>query len=353
VITEIVSTVLMGGKSKIKIQDVSLMITERCNLHCSYCFQKFFKSKFKNDTTEYVIKNFIDVIDKSGNSVRELCLWGGEPLLRPDLIKYAVDYSKKINVECFKIGTNGILLNENIDLVNGFDIYVSIDGVGSYNYRSTPAHVFKDKAWLRCDKSYVVCSPVCDMSKNNGNLVDQIKGLIDLGFHNFHIPMVTRNYGMPNIDHVRMFEREYDKLVSMHDRGEINIGAFLGYSGSASLKSPEVWGSDRVYCWVDIDGGMYPTYFDMLDKKNKYGDCNSGIDTNKLSDVATKFGSYGDNKRCGQCKSHDICLISGLFNYSNHEKEKPSYFSEGICAEYRAKARCYDRHMESKNGDSK
>ena len=288
-------------------------------------------------------------MEKTGNSIREFCLWGGEALLRPDLIKFAVDYGKKINVECWKIGTNAILLNENVDLVNGFDLYVSIDGVGKYNYRSTPTHVLKNKAWLKCDKSYVVCSPVCDVTKNDGNVTDQIKSLVDLGFFNFHIPMVLSNDRMPRAEDIKIFEREYDKLVKMHDNGEINIGAFLGYNGIAQYESPAVWGKDRLYCWVDIDGNMYPTYFDMLNKKNRFGDCNSGIDNKTLSDLASKFGGYSENKKCGKCKSQDICLISGVFNYSNIEKEKPIYFCEGICAEYKAKARCYDRSLMEKN----
>lgn len=68
---------------KIKTSDfIHVMVTNRCNRRCPFCFDE--NRKFGKDITR---ENFIKIMDKAKeNNIREVCILGGEPLLHPDIV---------------------------------------------------------------------------------------------------------------------------------------------------------------------------------------------------------------------------------------------------------------------------
>jgi uncharacterized protein len=118
---------------------LNFTLTEDCNYHCSYCYQKKGKRYIATSTIEKAVDFFFPFL-KGDCYVN---FYGGEPLLAYDLIQHAVTYIQKRNhpgikhVQ-FSLNTNGDLIDGNvIDFLdqNGFILLLSFDGLAQDVHR--------------------------------------------------------------------------------------------------------------------------------------------------------------------------------------------------------------------------
>jgi len=116
-----------------------LILTDECNLCCTYCRAKAFEEPVEKDDPSSRVEFdptlpsdldvnldlLYDFLKKDPEST--LTFYGGEPLMRADLIKTIV---KDAPVHRFMMQTNGILLDRlDLQVINRFStILVSIDG---------------------------------------------------------------------------------------------------------------------------------------------------------------------------------------------------------------------------------
>lgn len=120
------------------------LITQKCNLNCTYCFEK---CKSKKDID---FSRFVDALT-SGKFIESPCtnfyIFGGEPLMNPDFYHKAVEmfdnnlalpeatrkeYIKSI---CENITTNGTLIFKEIEMLKKYSctLQVSLDGPEDIN----------------------------------------------------------------------------------------------------------------------------------------------------------------------------------------------------------------------------
>lgn len=91
-----------------------IYITTRCNLCCDYCYEKDQRQNLKEqkDITKEEITQALEKVNKNNTSgsPATIVIFGGEPLLRPDLIDYLVLEAKRINPNgfAFCLTTNGL-----------------------------------------------------------------------------------------------------------------------------------------------------------------------------------------------------------------------------------------------------
>ena len=95
-----------------KVNILTLNITRKCNLKCSYCFESSEYRKKGNMPFE-VAQRAIDTFFTNDYSDWVIIFTGGEPLLNYDLIRRVVEYvnQKKLKLE-YRIKNNTILLDE-------------------------------------------------------------------------------------------------------------------------------------------------------------------------------------------------------------------------------------------------
>lgn len=93
----------------------NIVLTNKCNLKCSYCFAKEIT---KQSIQYFTIENFIKALNyiKTGNTER-VGIIGGEPLLHPYFYKFVEIMNKDNEISKFIIFTNGIELNKYIDIL--------------------------------------------------------------------------------------------------------------------------------------------------------------------------------------------------------------------------------------------
>lgn len=87
--------------------DYTISITNKCNLKCSYCYERHLNTEYGciTDETMYQITEFINHRGDAGT----VYLFGGEPLLYKDTVKY---FCENLWAKQFVITTNGTLLDK-------------------------------------------------------------------------------------------------------------------------------------------------------------------------------------------------------------------------------------------------
>ncbi|KXB01528.1 hypothetical protein AKJ41_01175 [candidate division MSBL1 archaeon SCGC-AAA259O05] len=113
----------------------NLMVTNRCNLRCSYCFMNA-------GAAGYVYEPSLEELEKMMRQVREerpvpnkaIQITGGEPTVRDDLIEI-VELAEEMGFTHIQVNTNGIKLAEDADYCRKLreagvnTIYMSFDGM--------------------------------------------------------------------------------------------------------------------------------------------------------------------------------------------------------------------------------
>lgn len=122
-----------------QMSSITLALTEQCNLRCQYCayMSKYLKQKNKlTDMNEHIAFKAIDILMAHSTNSKDIFIdfYGGEPLLKFNLIKKCINYCKEkysFHLPNFQITTNGLLLNDeiiNFLIKNNFYVNLSLDG---------------------------------------------------------------------------------------------------------------------------------------------------------------------------------------------------------------------------------
>jgi len=129
----------LNDKQKDNI-NITIMPTYNCNFRCEYCFEgdlqkeaEILSKTMSTDTINAVFSQ-IDKFIKEGKKINNICLFGGEPLLKAnyDIVE---DICNKANIRNIDITciSNGYDLDKFIDLIKKFNFkytQITIDGVG-------------------------------------------------------------------------------------------------------------------------------------------------------------------------------------------------------------------------------
>lgn len=128
-----------------------LLLTDGCNLRCDYCFEEaplipidFKPVLMSEETAKEAIDYFDQLTDRYGRSNQKkiIHLYGGEPLLNKNVIKYVISHISNINkmrgFEKYEvvIVTNGILIDEDIAKLfssHQVTVGISLDGPQDIN----------------------------------------------------------------------------------------------------------------------------------------------------------------------------------------------------------------------------
>ena len=76
-----------------------LVLLEKCNLACKYCYMHNKNSYMTEDDLDFIFKNMHKVLNKYNCDTYQVSYFGGEPLLAWDIIKNK-DYLFKNDPKC-------------------------------------------------------------------------------------------------------------------------------------------------------------------------------------------------------------------------------------------------------------
>lgn len=295
-----------------RISNLTLNITRRCNLKCSYCFESE-EYRRKGDMTIDIAKKAADVFLSNDTEKQSIIFTGGEPLLNYNLIKELVKYTTNQNLKVeFRVKTNATLLNEekiNFLIKNNFKIQISLDGnkIAHDTHRLFPN------------------------GKGSFNIVDKkIRRLIALDYA--HNTMLSGTTTRQTIDHINdsygilnSYEGvRYDlKTVMPNSNSDCILGdkdyktAYLALEKNNSylkMKSKQIIGNKKNICgigiWsitIDVDGTIYPCYRMCGDRKYIIGSLDSFDFPFKLPQELEDIYNLDNQEMCSKCFFLDIC----------------------------------------------
>ena len=193
----------------IKTSDfIHIMVTNRCNKRCPFCFDE--NRKFGKDITK---ENYIKILDKAKeNNIKEVCILGGEPLLHPDIVwlcKTCKDYGFKT-----VITTN----YAKPDILKECDKYLDSINISYYDQKELP-----DQKDYKADISLsaLIYKGRFDNKKDLDNFIDKYKD-------KFHLRLATLEptprFPKELCDVSEFLDTlEYDKKISLFGQIEADI----------------------------------------------------------------------------------------------------------------------------------
>ncbi len=235
------------------------LLTHNCQLRCKYCKVRKFSSSMKED----VLFKGVDLLFSSHRQDFQLQFFGGEPLLRFDLLKKAVAYSEQINKKLkrdlrFILTTNGIALSrEKIDFFkkHNFLIECSIDGeienqletrkaCNGRNYYSQAINNFKNL--FKSNIAHYSISVV--MPENVHLMFSSFRHLVKIGFKKIQMNYALGIY-WPE-DKIKVLLEQTKEIFALIKRKKdiefINL--------TLARREPVVLNAELT---VDCDGGIY------------------------------------------------------------------------------------------------
>ena len=248
---------------------VTLATNNACQSHCKYC--KIPKRQQRELTTEEIFR-LIDEIAAMGT--QRLGIWGGEPLLRADIIdivKHAHDAGLYVTLD-----SNGYLLPQKREILDHLDhIIISLDGPKeAHDANREEGSWEKVMAAINCVPPGMTLWTITVLTKHN---IDKVDWILDEAEKRKFIPTFqvlhhSENFGIN--DELRPSPEEYRKcLAYLRDQKKKGraIGTSIGcfdhlinwqdYTKNMSPDGSECWKK----CWggkffvnVDANGDLYP-----------------------------------------------------------------------------------------------
>lgn len=337
----------VGQGSKI-LCNVTIQVTEDCNLRCSYCYQiAKTKKKLKFETA----KKFIDILldpDQSKNkyintydtSFVVLDFIGGEPLLEIDLITDICRYFTKRVIELnhpwrvgymFSIGTNGVLyfdpkVQAFIDEFKGrvsFSITldgdkqlhdscrVFPDGSGSYDLASAAC-----VDWMhRLGENGIMSSKLTIAPGNVQYLSSAIIHMISLGYTNINENCVYEEGW--TVEHANILYNELKKLADyilendLEKKVTLRIFDPIMYSPMDPGDNNNWCGGDGSMIALDVNGDIFNCIRYM---ESSLGDDREPLVIGNVEDGISCTNMHTCNVNCMRCVTRRSQSTDECFN---------------------------------------
>lgn len=295
-------------------RQIFLFLTKECPLRCEYCYVD--RSSGKTDMTYDTIRQVIEKVRPRYRGGRGIVFFGGEPLLRVDLIERTLkDYS-----HLFPNGMGGVVTGATVNMDKFFPLYrdyvldmqISYDGLmhnktrgKDFNFQSLGPYLeLKDKRFQL--RKTVSCSNV-DTLYDDYLFGSEMHFRYNISFdfaiahqesfkNNFHNKLY--NIYTDIWSYIR-FKIEHDERVFIPlslIKDLFHVKEYIGGESVDMIDSCEVGN----ILAVDVDGSCYPcTMLSQLGDEFKIGDVWNGIDLSINDNIRR-------NLRC-DCSYANVC----------------------------------------------
>lgn len=268
------------------IDSAIIFPTLRCNMSCRYCFFRGLSrgvADMSPCTAKAALQFLEDHLRGSGSRVH---FFGGEPLLRMDLIRFFVEGLSHRGVR-FSITTNGSLATPEVVKFlreHDFGVLVSYDGIFG-NLREGVS----EEGVLRL----LELNPTVAVQVSPDNVryfARNVAYIISLGFRRVAINTVIDSYKPWNEDDYAAFQRELEKVVQLPARLSF-VEAFEPFTCAAYpkfLRKRFRCGAGNRSVAIAPDGKLYPCQR-LLYPEFEVGHVRTGIELARLRQIMKEF----------------------------------------------------------------
>jgi sulfatase maturation enzyme AslB (radical SAM superfamily) len=335
---------------------MSVWLTPRCNLSCSYCFQQDDRGAADwppkgPRASQATINALGDFCVK--NNVRHVEFFGGEPLYYPEIFVSAIQsLRRKVSGISFGLVTNGTLINDSIMQLleeHSVAVLLSLDG-GKKRHNELRGGFDKISPWFDRLSKLKNISIALQAGIIHG-LAENIRAVWQCGFQHVFVNIVE-SYGWYQPRDIQHFEKEYETAIRAMLAGEGRLNCALRiYKTLNGTSYTQECGIIRKGLCCDWRGDLYPCHRALeLGKNFAIGAIDSGIDKEAEANIratiekkAFRGGNTGNYKLVSFCPvtaaghhgklsnqwNMDFC---DLVNIKNKLVAKHHYALEGFAA---------------------
>ena len=313
-------------------------ITKQCNFECTYCFEGN-HCELTNDIGQHlplVFKRIDELLYDEwwgdNYDIMNIVFWGGEPTLRPLIIKEIVDRYRKNEKVHFMMYTNGYMVDSVIetfsDIKNRFEIQVSYDGNPIHDINRKHKNGELTSAAIKTNVKKLVDEGM-EVSLKSTIKIEELKYFdeawediknisIDMDFPFRYAPTLEYHDETPT-EYFDEFEDSLKRYVKK-EAMSLKEGNMPYLSWLDSNKNKCAFSTAGMF--VDIDGGIYYCHGcsyveDPKDFKFSYLEDDDFLD--KVKDNREKFTPVY-NYECDMCIA-TACLSCNVSKYINSSKE--------------------------------
>ena len=308
----------------------ALLLTHKCNLSCPYCYQAdSFKSTDSVMTKETADKAIKFIYTNFGDIEITISLFGGEPFLNFEVIKYLVEKYPQIR---FVATTNGKVISESSEIRNWIRNHTNL--ILSFSFNALKP--------IYNGSLLMMCEPIFDLLKlNHGevhyvldtpfdtNILKNIQFMLDCG-----IPQLRVNLPKEQ-DTLVKYKEEYTALskqiADLVYKGNYvtKFGWDAAFRSNACRqnKGIDLLSTSSSYCGagfnyiaIDDKGDIYPCDYFAEFPEFKIGDIENGFSSDRrvFKDVENWHNEiYG---YCEDCPLGDIRLCPNPMCYAENYK---------------------------------
>jgi len=248
--------------------NVSISVTNRCNLRCSYCDIPYRKQR-EMGTEE--IKKILD--DLKEMSCVRVGFWGGEPLLRED-IGELISYSKEKGFYTTLI-SNGLLVPQKIEEIRNIDLlFLSLDGPKEIHDKNRKKGSFDAvlKAIKIARENSIPVATITVLTEENANQINYvIQKAEELDFETtFQVIYRDSDFSEEEKEAETNYRPIIREIIKMKKKGKPVASSFSylehlldwpDYRKTAifpkKMRILRCYGNE-LFCNIDTDGKIYP-----------------------------------------------------------------------------------------------
>lgn len=212
--------------NRTKIKNIGVSLNLKCNMNCSYCFQK--DTARKVEQIDNLEDKIIPILDKLYlNDIVTINFIGGEAMIMQDklikCIKKFKKYEREHDVKFkYLLKTNGTNAKDLVTLIdnNIIDPFVCISYDGKDSDRTyidinefKPLLKYRDRVAIHIALS----------KKSAKNMYNTVKELSDIGFKNFEYYFLYTDPIYEDENYINDFSNNLEKIVKLHCDGTIDL----------------------------------------------------------------------------------------------------------------------------------
>ena len=289
---------VQGGDSV----DYTISITNKCNLRCSYCYERHLNTEYGCITPE-IMKKITDFVNGRGDA-GTVYLFGGEPLLYKDEVMF---FCENLIAKQIVITTNGTLLDEEfIKWCIDRKVIINMSHDGSEcDERGADRELLDANLKLLLKYQPETLVQLVYTKSNLSKLYDNIMYLKGLGVKKvsaamdaFLVPDDPDSFG-------DLLREQWEKIAGIQDLFVYEL----------ALKKKNIKDNKKSSCelcrkklFINWDGKFYPCIQFQNIPEYRCGDLTVGIEAEKARKAHPDYSMMSE--RCEGCEIADYCRNS-------------------------------------------
>ena len=313
-----------------KLNEITINVSNGCNLACKYCFEN---NKSKQFMTQEQIKHILDKCysnftkNNPKNSKMLVSIFGGEPFLAWDTIEYALKYSReqKYNIE-FGVTTNLTILTDHmIDIIEDYELglLVSIDGLKEIHDKnrcnSYDLVTSNLKRLVERGLKYLIEVRMTVMPFGSDRLLESIQSIVDMGVVNIApVPVSDTKWTQKDYDKLsKSINEVWDWLFEIYNDNEnkknISIKFVEDYLEQVLVMPNEeqtkvCLAGSNTNCSIGVNGDIMPCH-QRHTVKNNYDKLIMGniFNDDEIRDIDFNKSQTESEFNCKECSAYSVC----------------------------------------------